>query len=232
MEKITPLIFSVDGNIGSGKSRLVEDLEEFYKDRDDIYFVPEPVDEWHSVVDKDGTPILTNLYKNPKAYAFRFQMMAYISRLDLLRKAIKNKKIKIIITERSTLTDKNVFAKMLYDDGKIEEDEYTIYNKWFYSFLDDVDITGLIYVRASPNICSDRVIKRNREGETISLDYLDNCHKYHENWINGEKCAKYIIDADIDLDNNDHMREKWLHNIDRFIISHSQKDSILNNNYV
>ena len=228
MENTAPLIFSVDGNIGSGKSRLVEDLQEFYKDRNDIHFVPEPVEEWHSVVDKDGTPILTNLYKNPKKYAFRFQMMAYISRLDLLRKAIKENKYKIIITERSVSTDKNVFAKMLYDDGKIEEDEYTIYNKWFYSFLDDINVSGLIYVRASPNICSERVIKRNREGETISIDYLENCHKYHENWINGEKCTKYVIDADINLDNNYHMKEKWLHGVDQFITDHCDKNLYAN----
>ena len=49
-------------------------------------------------------------------------------------------KYKIIITERSVSTDKHVFAKMLYDDNKIEKDEYTIYNKWFYEFLDDINV--------------------------------------------------------------------------------------------
>ena len=82
-------IFSIDGNIGSGKSSIVKDLEEYYKDRTDICFVPEPVDEWHSIVDKNGVPILSNFYQDAKRYAFRFQMMAYISRLKLLRNAIK-----------------------------------------------------------------------------------------------------------------------------------------------
>jgi len=229
METTMPLIFSIDGNIGSGKSRLVDDLQKFYINRDDIYFVPEPVDEWQSVVDKDGTPILTNLYKNPKEYAFRFQMMAYISRLDLLKKAIKNNKYKVIITERSTLTDKHVFEKMLYDDGKIEEDEHTIYNKWFYSFLDDINVSGLIYVRATPSVCSERVQKRNREGETISLSYLENCHTYHENWINDETCTKHVIDADIDLDldKNSDMRNTWLHGVDDFIVNECNKLSSL-----
>ena len=43
----------------------------------------------------------------------------------------------IFITERCLYTDKHVFAKMLYDDGKIESVNYAIYNKWFDTFIDD-----------------------------------------------------------------------------------------------
>ena len=38
-------------------------------------------------------------------------------------------KYKIIFTERSIESDKNIFAKMLYDEGLIEEIDYKIYNK-------------------------------------------------------------------------------------------------------
>jgi hypothetical protein len=31
------------------------------------------------------------------------------------------------------------------------------------------------------------VQKRNRDGETISLEYLKSCHQYHENWLTTEK---------------------------------------------
>jgi deoxyadenosine/deoxycytidine kinase len=79
----SPIIISIDGNIGSGKSTLYTDLQKHYQDRTDICFVPEPVDDWTKIVDAENTPILTNLYKNTKKYAFRFQMMAYISRLHL-----------------------------------------------------------------------------------------------------------------------------------------------------
>mgnify|MGYP000683927573 CR=1 FL=1 len=57
-------------------------------------------------------------------------MMAYITRITQLRKAIQQHKNCIIITERSILTDKNVFAKMLHDDKKIEEINYNIYKLW------------------------------------------------------------------------------------------------------
>ena len=118
-----PIILSIDGNIGSGKSTLYKDLQEYYKNHPDICFVPEPVDDWTNIVDGENTPILTNLYKDTKRYAFRFQMMAYISRLHLLRQKVKENKYKIIISERSVQTDRNVFARMLYDDGMIEHDE-------------------------------------------------------------------------------------------------------------
>ena len=87
----SPLILSIDGNIGSGKSTLYADLQTYYANNNDICFVPEPVDEWKSIIDHEGTPILTNLYKNTPKYAFRFQMMAYISRLHLLSQLNKSK---------------------------------------------------------------------------------------------------------------------------------------------
>ena len=38
-----------------------------------------------------------------------------------------------------------------------------------------------------PDIAYQRVIKRNRKGETISLDYLRICSDYHNNWFKKEK---------------------------------------------
>ena len=38
--------------------------QDYYKNDNTICFVPEPVDEWHSIIDAAGTPILTNLYKD------------------------------------------------------------------------------------------------------------------------------------------------------------------------
>ena len=49
-------------------------------------------------------------------------MMAYISRLKSLRVALKND-YDIIITERSVMTDRNVFAKMLFDSHKLSKIE-------------------------------------------------------------------------------------------------------------
>jgi len=129
-------------------------------------------------------------------------MMAYISRLALLRQTVREHagRCRVIITERSVDTDRNIFAKMLYDSGDIEEDEHTIYNLWFDEFVRDLPVAGLIYIRANPETCMERIHKRGREGETIPLEYVQKCHDYHDAWINGITCKKLVIDANPEID--------------------------------
>jgi len=220
-----PLIISFDGNIGSGKSttcyeykRYLEEIMSNNKEdngntnmssifpnitsfEDEVCFVDEPVELWNQICDKDGVNILTNLYKDIRANAFKFQMMAYISRLSILRKAVKNPKIKLIITERSVETDRNVFAKMLYDVGDISHDEFQIYNLWFDEFLVDVPLSGIVYINASPDVCIERIKKRARAGETIQADYIQRCHQYHEDWIRSKSCELLELSADEDMNN-------------------------------
>ena len=208
-----PLLVSLDGNIGSGKSTTWNLLKEAYEGRDDVHFVEEPVDSWRHVKDVEGVPILTNFYKDKKAYAFRFLMMAYISRLALLRQTVRENagRCRVIVTERSVDTDRNIFAKMLYDSGDIAHDEYAIYNMWFDEFVRDLPVTGLVYIRADPETCMQRIHKRSREGESIPLDYIQKCHDYHEAWINGDmtQCKKLVIDAnpEIEVTANDRIAE-------------------------
>ena len=176
-------IYSIEGNIGSGKSTLVRILKKFFKDNNNIIFADEPVDEWMSIKDNSGENILSKFYKDQYKYGFSFQMMAYISRISILKKLVKDNPNSIIFTERSVYTDKKVFAQMLYDQGKIEQIDFIIYNKWFEHFLDEIDITGVIYIKTDPVNCFERIIKRNRKGETIPLEYLEMCHNYHEKWL-------------------------------------------------
>ena len=215
-----PIIISVDGNIGSGKSTKVKDIENYYKEkgRTDVIFIQEPVDSWNSVVDENGVTILSNYYRDQKRFAFRLQMLAYISRLSLLRDAVK-KGYKYIITERCVGTDKNVFSKMLYDKGDIEHDEYIIYKKWYEEFISDVPIGAIVYIKASPETCLQRVNIRAREGENIPLEYLKECDKYHNEWIDSENIPKLVIDADIDLHKNPEANVRILEQIDTFITS-------------
>lgn len=214
-----PIIISIDGNIGSGKSVTLEKFKEFCMENglNDYCFVQEPVNEWLNVLDKDGVHILENLYKNTAKFAFRFQMMAYISRLALLKKAIKNPNNRVIITERSISTDRMVFAKMLYDAGDIEEDEYTIYNMWFHEFVEDMPISGIVYVRASPDVCIHRIGIRSRQGETIQSEYIERCHKYHDDWLEKETCEKLRLDADGDAGNDPDLFANRMKEIHQFI---------------
>lgn len=215
-----PVIISFDGNIGSGKSTKVKDIEKYYTEqgRTDVIFIQEPVDAWNSVVDENGVTILSNYYKDQKRFAFRLQMLAYISRLSLLRDAVK-KGYKYIITERCVGTDRNVFSKMLYDKGDIEHDEYIIYQKWYDEFISDVPINAIVYIKASPETCLQRVNIRAREGENIPLEYLKECDRYHNEWIESENIPKLVIDADIDLRKNPEANIRILEQIDTFIAS-------------
>lgn len=180
-------IVSIEGNVGSGKTTAKEKLKKYIKHKnvsDSVIFVDEPTDEWQTVKDDKGVPILVNLYSDLKRYAFRFQMMAYISRLTKLRDALRDPKIKVIITERCLITDAHVFAKMLYDSKHIEEDEYQIYTRWFDEFAKEVEPSCIVYFKASTEVCMNRIKKRNRDGEQeIQYSYLEKCNNYHNDWL-------------------------------------------------
>ena len=174
-------ILCVEGNIGSGKSTFMAKLKNTFQDREDICFLDEPVDTWNNFKDKDGN-ILEHYYKDQKFWGFSFQMLAYISRLSLLRKALACPRHKFIITERSLFTDKYVFCKMLYESGIIHPIQYQIYSAWFDEFLTKNEYQ-FIYLRTTPEVAFERVNRRNRKGETIPIAYLEECHRYHDAWL-------------------------------------------------
>jgi len=181
-----------------------------------VTFVPEPVDVWAEIKDVDGVTILEKFYTNQKRYAFPFQMMAYISRLKAMKDAIALDPKAVLICERSIWTDRNVFAKMLYDDGKIEKINYDIYLKWFDTFIGDYPLSGIIYLKTKATTCQRRIRIRSREGETIPLKYLEKCHVYHERWLDSIPYDILTLDGDAELD--DSTVSSWLKLIKSFII--------------
>jgi deoxyadenosine/deoxycytidine kinase len=196
-------ILSIEGNIGSGKSTIINYLKTNYSKNENIIFLPEPVEEWEKIKDDEGNTILTKFYNDQKKYSFAFQMMAYISRLNILRKTIEKNPGKIIISERSLYTDKYVFAQMLYDDKKMESVEYQIYNNWFHSFSDLAPLHKVIYLKTDPNVSFQRIHERNRTGESsIPFDYIQNCHIYHDKMYDLITCSKKIVDCTNDFKEN------------------------------
>ena len=231
--KKKPIIISIEGNIGTGKSTLIEKIQDYFEHvSTNIKFgyIPEPVNIWNSVTDDDGVTILEKYYEDQHKYAFPFQMMAYISRLSIMREVLLQD-YDVIIMERSMFTDCEVFAKMLYDDKKIETIEYNIYRKWFAEFIGDFPTISHIYIQAEPNVSAGRVVKRGRQGENIPLSYLEKCHEYHEQWLLEEdadigcECETFLL-----LDGNKEMTDadynEWLDQIEEFIHSKFPKDNI------
>jgi deoxyadenosine/deoxycytidine kinase len=180
-------LISIEGNIGSGKSTFIQQLRA-REWPSNVKFLDEPVKEWESIYDsREHKTMLEMFYEDQDRNAFSFQMMAYITRLAKIREAIRSytgEDTLVLITERCLLTDRNVFAKMLYDSGKIREVDYKIYTSWFDEFIRDIPEPIIIYVKANPSVCHSRIHTRSRAGEeSIPLSYLSKCHDYHNEWI-------------------------------------------------
>ena len=191
-----PLIISLDGNIGSGKSSIMRYLEKnlanYCASKGNtckICFLQEPVSSWESIEDANGKSIITHFYENNERYSFAFQIMAYTSRMSLLKEALKED-YDIIITERSVYTDKLVFAKSLYDAKKLSFIEYKIYLNMFKEFQTIFQDLKIVYIRTCPEICDLRVKQRGRLGETIPIQYLKDCHHYHDIWLNNQEAIE------------------------------------------
>jgi len=220
-----PIIVSLEGNIGSGKSTLLSSLESHFKGNTQIIFLKEPVDVWETITDENNVTMLEKFYKDQEKYSFPFQMMAYISRLVALKEAVEKNPGAIIITERSLYTDRMVFAKMLYDAGKIEFINYKIYLKWFDSFAKEFPVNKVIYVKASPSICHFRIQMRSRIGESvIPLDYLESCNTYHEAMLDKKvhDCVcdnQLILDGSVDIHEKKDIMKSWISQIEEFIKS-------------
>lgn len=219
--------FGIEGNIGVGKSTMLKKLKEtignYYKGIPIIY-LQEPVEIWESITDNNNENIIEKFYKDNKKYSFSFQMMALISKLEYLNNILDKYRECIVISDRSVFTDKNIFAKMLYDTKDIEEINYKIYNRWFEHYTKKVNLTGIIYMHSKPEICYKRIKERNRKGEDIPLEYLTKCHEYHEKWLNSEKDILFI-DATIDKKEKEEQYTENIKAITKFISNFIPDDS-------
>tara|TARA_Y100000817_G_C16839150_1_gene537191 strand:+ start:646 stop:1338 length:693 start_codon:yes stop_codon:yes gene_type:complete len=222
------MIFSLEGNIGSGKSTILRGLKRQLRTDNSVIFLLEPVDQWEQIKDKNGVGILEKFYGDQERYAFSFQMMAYISRLSLLKKTIRENPGCHVVTERSISTDRNVFAKMLYEDEKIEELNYQIYLKWFDEFVEEAQIDAIIYIRATGETCFERVKKRSRTGESnIPVEYLTRCGEKHDDWIlNQYGESKLVLDVNSNTDEAPFKMNEWLNQITGFIYGKIREASV------
>jgi len=227
MSTARPIIISIEGNIGSGKSTILSKLEEDMADSSHkIVFLKEPVDIWESIKDPDsGENILQKFYNNQHAYAFPFQVMAYASRLSMIRRTIAESNPHVIICERSLDADKHIFAKMLHDEAKIDEVCYQIYEHFYKEYMADVALDGIVYIDADAEVCHERIEKRSRVGESgIPLEYLQKCKSYHHQWLTSTQMPVLNINANADVTydkkNVNDLGNEWLERIKDFINEH------------
>ena len=191
----------INGNIGAGKTTFLHIMGKTFKDST---IVEEPVKEWKETVDSSNENILHKFYKDPKRWAYSFQNIAYITRAKKTEDAIRNSKSRYIFFDRSIKTDKYVFEKMLHETGYISDIEHRMYNMWYDFYHDYVRKETdniIIYLRCDPHVAYERIQKRNRiEEKDITLEYLTNVHKYHEEWLNNINSNNNVIIIDCNKD--------------------------------
>ena len=213
-------IIGIEGNIGVGKTTFVNILMNNYNNS---CIVTEPVDMWLEIKDKNNNNLLDIFYKDKKRWSYTFQNIAYVTRMMKIEDKIKDN-YKYLFLDRTINTDKNVFEKMLYDDGYINELEHNAYNLWYDFYNNYVnkqkDNNKTIYLRAEPEVCLERIKKRNREEEkNITIDYLEKLNKYHDDWLNKKNDENIlIIDCNKDFENDVIYQQFVLTKIKKFIL--------------
>ena len=173
--------YIVEGNIGCGKSTLIQQLK---MQPEWCEVIDEPVDVWKSITDEHGENILGLFYNDPHRYAYLFQNIVFKTRLMSLEK----EQVKPVrVSERSIRTDKHIFSASCFELGYMNVIEKNIYDKWFHWLEQKIPRRpdGIIYLKVAPEICLQRIKTRDRNEEsTVSLDYLTHLHQKHETWLN------------------------------------------------
>ncbi|NIM95129.1 MAG: deoxynucleoside kinase [Anaerolineales bacterium] len=178
---------TVAGNIGVGKSSLVELLS------DRLGWQPffEPVGE---------NPYLAEFYRDMRTWAFHSQIFFLSRRLRAHRQLLDHPTS--AIQDRSVYEDAEVFAQNLYLQRHMAERDYQTYRELYEVltiFLPPPDL--VIYLRASVPTLIQRINQRGRDYELqIEPDYLHRLNALYEAWIMGfTLCPILAVPAD-DLD--------------------------------
>jgi deoxyadenosine/deoxycytidine kinase len=184
------LLLSLDGNIGAGKTTLLQALRIACPD---LVVVKEPVDEWMQMCGEDGRSILELFYADPQRYAYLFQHTTLLTRIANTRAAMADAAPgSVVVSERSILTDRYVFATMLRAQGTLSRLEMDLYKRWWALLADATPVQGVLYLDTSPDTCAERITRRNRPGEKIDPAYLVDLDAAHKAWLSGEEAGEGV----------------------------------------
>ncbi|XP_069811680.1 deoxyguanosine kinase, mitochondrial-like [Dendropsophus ebraccatus] len=183
---------SVEGNIAAGKSTFLRLL---CTAQQEWNLMAEPLRKWqhvHSSSHQDVDNLLQLLYDDPARWSYTFQTLSCMSRfqaqIETPPEHVLKQREPVQIFERSVYSDRFVFAKALSELGHLNEMEWALYQDW-HSFLIEefgkrAALDGIIYLRATPGKCFERLQKRARKEEkAVTQDYLKKLHDQHESWL-------------------------------------------------
>lgn len=191
-------IYTIDGNIGSGKTSILNYLHKYKHIQIDL----EPIDKWKSFLD--------NIYISKTGY-FNFQIKVWLDRAWIQEKDNKS----IIFMERSPYFIRNTFNKYDFNNNNINEDEFNVINE-MYSKTDKIwNSNYYIYLRSNPIKCLERIKIRGRENElNIDINYITAIHNLHEEAFKKiDKNSKVLV-IDIETKSIEEIAEEILKTIE------------------
>jgi|UniRef100_A0A6C0BQ52 deoxyadenosine/deoxycytidine kinase len=190
--------FVIEGNVGTGKTTFLKKMKERY---DDIIIIEEPVDEWYNVKDEDDVSLFERFYTDPKNYGYLFQTNVLATRFKKILDTIRmySSQNKIILCERSILTDKHIFVAAALELGSLNKMEAEVFNNLYNICLysTHMKVDSIVYLQCDPTISYERLKKRNRKGEeSVHFDYIKLLHEKHEDWLINKKSdiPIYVVD--------------------------------------
>jgi deoxyadenosine/deoxycytidine kinase len=171
---------AIAGNMGSGKSTLVEFLSRTY----DIAPFYEP---------NDNNPYLADFYGDMERWAFQSQLYFLGNKFRLHQEL--DRQDGVVALDRTIFEDAEIFATALYQMRKISQRDWETYQGFYKAILDAIRPPDLmIYLRCSMRTLRQRIKLRGRAMEQdVPLAYLRRLDRLYEQWISNYRMGEVLV---------------------------------------
>jgi deoxyadenosine/deoxycytidine kinase len=171
---------AIAGNMGSGKSTLVDFLSRTYG----VTPFYEPNDE---------NPYLADFYKDMKGWAFQSQLYFLSNKFRLHQELDKHSGV--VALDRTIFEDAEIFATALFQMRKISKRDWQTYQGFYGAILDAIQPPDLmIYLRCSMRTLRQRIRLRGRKMEQdVPLPYLKRLDRLYEDWIGSYAMSDVLV---------------------------------------
>ena len=173
---------AVAGNIGCGKSTLVEFLRRRYALKP--FFEPNA-----------DNPYLKDFYKDMKAYAFRSQIYFLAHKFKMQQALEKRSRRVTVVQDRTIYEDAEVFAAYLHRRRSITTRDWKVYQALYSSILESLRPPDLlIYLRADVRTLRRRIKQRGRpEEQDIPATYIRRLNELYEEWFSSYDRSRTLV---------------------------------------
>ncbi len=169
-----PRIIAVAGNMGAGKSSLVDWL------RHQFDMVPffEPNEE---------NPYLADFYGDMRRWSLHSQTFFLVRRFQIHRAISRRMETdaRPIVQDRTLYEDAEVFAAHLHEAGHLDDRDWGMYQDLYLTLREEIRPPDLmIYLRCPLKTLTQRIRKRGRAFErAIPKAYLASLERLYEAWF-------------------------------------------------